>query len=186
MAKPHKNPPLTWERLDELFHVNPDLGLLIWKKNLGGRFRVNTIAGDLNHRFGYVPIRIDRVKYKRHRLIWFYVYREWPPELDHINGIRNDDRIDNLRKATRAQNLWNQAIPSNNTSGHKGISWRKDRNKWTVTLMVNGVHHCIGLYSDIQDAITARKLAEQRFHKGFIRNVNHTIRYPSSHPARCS
>src|SRR6266446_1826376 len=103
MAKPHKNPPLTWERLDELFHVDPDLGLLIWKKDSGKKRMVGKIAGDLSHRFGYICICIDYVDYKRHRLIWFYVHRCWPIELDHINGIRNEDGISNLREASHSQ-----------------------------------------------------------------------------------
>lgn len=182
-----KNESLAWERLNELFEIHPDKGLLLWKKNPGKMLKIGKLAGDLNHRFGYVVISIDRKKYKRHRLIWFYVHRVWPSEdLDHINGIRSDDRIDNLRKVHRAQNLWNAARTFRNTSGHKGVSWQPDRNKWKAYINANGVNHSLGDHERIEDAIAARKSAEQRLHKGFARNDNNPVRYPPSHASRRS
>ena len=169
MAKPHKNPPLTWERLDELFCVDTDRGTLIWKANSGKKRMIGRLAGDLRHRFGYVQISIDKVIYRRSRLIWFYVHRDWPEELDHINGIRNDDRITNLRPVTRAQNMWNAKKLTTNKSGHKGVSWHKQLSKWRANIRCNGKWYHLGTFNEIDDAIMARKSAELRLYQGFAR-----------------
>jgi hypothetical protein len=181
-----KDKGLTWERLNDLFEVYPETGILIWRKNPGKMNKAGRVAGDLNHRFGYVIISIDRKKYKRHRLIWFYVHREWPPEdLDHINGLRSEDSISNLRLATRSQNLWNAGKSKTNTSGHKGVSWRKTRGKWRASIMKHGIYHVLGDFSDVNDAIKARKEAEIQLHQGFTRNdENSTVSYPASNTIR--
>jgi len=184
MAKPHKNPPLTWERLDELFHVDPIAGTLTWKKNSGKKNMIGKVAGDRSHRFGYVCVCIDRVDYKRHRLIWFYVHKCWPVnDLDHIDGVRDNDGISNLREASRAQNCWNSTIPKTNKSGHKGVSWCKKSQKWRVNIRANGAWRHLGLFDNIEDAVAARKAGEIQFHEGFA-NEGRSLNYPSSHAPR--
>lgn len=187
MAKPHKNPKLTWERLNELFHIDPTNGVLIWKKNTGKKRMIGKIAGDLNHRFGYVCICIDRVDYKRHRLIWFYVHKQWPTaDLDHIDGVRDNDGILNLREATRSQNTWNSAIPRTNKSGYKGVCWNKRANKWRAYIKAYDVWHHLGHFDNIEDAISARKQAETQYHEGYASHKDRAIGYPSSHASGCS
>jgi len=77
-------------------------------------------------------------QHKAHRLIWLYVYGEMPKEIDHINGDRQDNRLENLRSVTRSQNQFNKAMAQNNTSGYRGVSWHKKSQQWVIRVCANG------------------------------------------------
>ena len=83
--------------------------------------------------------------------------------IDHINRNRLDNRKSNLRYATPQQNCMNKSKQSNNTSGYPGVSWRKDRNKWRAFITVDRKQIALGLYENKEDAITARKAAEEKY-----------------------
>ena len=87
--------------------------------------------------------------------------------IDHINGSKGDNRIENLRQATRSQNLANQKINSVNTSGLKGVSWRKDRNKWHTQIRVSGKLKHLGYYIDKHEAHVAYCKAADKYHGEF-------------------
>ena len=92
------------------------------------------------------------------------VYGKFPPkslEIDHINQNRLDNRIENLRVVTKSINLQNQKLSSNNTSGHIGVCWIKDANKWRAAIGVDGKLIYLGNYARIEDAIAVRKQAEK-------------------------
>lgn len=96
---------------------------------------------------GRVGIRFDGGRYLRSRLAWFYVYGRWPvAEIDHINCDYGDDRIANLREATRAQQLMNARIRSDNRSGYKGVVWSKRDKKWVAAIVVLGKYQYLGGY----------------------------------------
>lgn len=100
----------------ELFDYDKETGFFIRKVNRQ-RGRAGDIAGTLKE--GYIRIIINNERCLAHRLAWMYVYGEWPSgEIDHINRIRSDNRISNLRICTRQQNCNNTDLNSNNTSGH--------------------------------------------------------------------
>lgn len=80
--------------------------------------------------------------------------------VDHINGDKSDNRRANLRFATRSTNAMNRAEPSNNTSGHRGVYWRAERNRWLAYISVHGKRRSLGNYREIEDAINARLKAE--------------------------
>ena len=109
---------------------------------------------------GYV---VDRNNKKQHRLIM----DEYNPniEIDHINHNVFDNRKINLRKSTRSNNQSNAKLSKNNTSGCKGVIYRKDSNKWRAVLMRNGIRYELGSYNDKKDAIKARKQAEEKYCK---------------------
>jgi hypothetical protein len=78
---------------------------------------------------------------------------EGKPTIDHINRDRTDDRIENLRWATRAEQTANQVyVHRTNTSGVRGVCWHKKGAKWQVRIMVGGTHLYLGLFDDIHDA----------------------------------
>jgi hypothetical protein len=115
---------------------------------------------------GYENIMVDNVRHKSHRLAWFYMHGEWPPhQVDHINRVRGDNRIANLRLATRAENLQNRNLSKNNTSGHEGVKWNGRVGKWYAQISHNKERMHLGSYSNIEDAIAARSAARLKLHK---------------------
>lgn len=161
-----KELPLTQERLKHLLHYNPDTGVFTWLSKPSRRINSGSIAGRIKPKKGYVEIGISGRIYLAHRLAWLYIYGTWPKEqVDHINGIRNDNRIKNLRLATTSQNQWNKKMQKNNTSGIKGVSWDNQRGKWIAQCWLFGKHHKIGRFSSIDDADRAIRQFREK-HQG--------------------
>ena len=114
--------------------------------------KVGHRAGTVDHA-GYRQIKVNLVIYKEHRLAWLYVYGEWPEEeIDHINGNKADNRLINLRTATRKQNARNRGLVTSNTSGFKGVSWDAKNGKWLATATVAGIQKHIGRYATPEQA----------------------------------
>jgi len=88
-------------------------------------------------------------------------------DIDHINGDKLDNRRENLRSATRSQNKMNRGKQKNNTSGHKGVSWH--RNKWQVKIQVNSKQKHLGLFDDIEEAAKTYKKAAEKYHSNFAK-----------------
>lgn len=108
---------------------------------------------------GYVVCRDHNIKL--HKLIMNDLDNKYI--IDHINRKRLDNRRENLRIATPQQNAMNKSIQPNNTSGVPGVSWRKDRNKWRAFITINRKQIALGNYENIDDAIAARKAAEEKY-----------------------
>ena len=101
-----------------------------------------------------------------HKLIWFIAYGKLPKvQIDHINQVRTDNRLVNLREVTSAENNRNRKITSNNASGVLGVHWNKIKRRWIGTVTFDGVVYHIGSYKDIDDAEIAVK--SFRKEKGF-------------------
>jgi hypothetical protein len=124
-----------------------------------------SIAGTVR-KSGYVGISIHGVVYYGHRLAWFYIKKEWPRYIDHINGNKGDNRWANLRECSMAENQQNRTtIQINNTSGARGVSWYGRKNKWTASIHVNYEKINLGFFQTKELAISARKIAKVKFHK---------------------
>ena len=141
---------ITQERLKELLHYDPETGVFTWLVSRGGRV-IGAIAG-CKMPIGYVGICVDRKAHLAHRLAWLYIYAVLPPDdIDHINGDRADNRIVNLRLATRGENHQNiRKAHRDSATGYLGVSPWKGKYKAQITL--NGVKHYFGLYPTIEDA----------------------------------
>ncbi len=99
---------ITAQRLREVLHYEESTGEFHWKVSRQGTNGVGSIAGSINSD-GYRVICVDGVVYKAQRLAWLYAHGRWPVgDVDHINGLRGDNALINLREATRTQNIANQ------------------------------------------------------------------------------
>ncbi len=153
---------MTQEELKSVVTYDPETGIFRWRETGPGR---KAEAGAVLKPRGYTHICIDGKRYYAHRLAWLYVYGVWPREyVDHINRDPRDNRIANLRQATHTENLQNKGKSTNNTSGHLGVSWRKDCDRWHARLRVDGKNHSLGYFKRLEDAVSARKAAEQLHH----------------------
>lgn len=129
-------------------------GRLYWRKAPSNNVKDGDEAGGLDAE-GYRRIYIKGRMYKRSTITWFIHTGEWVTRLDHINRVRDDDRIENLRVADRTLQSRNRGLFKNNTSGFKGIYKRGD--KWRV----NCYDRWVGTYKSLTIAVAARRLAEQ-------------------------
>lgn len=150
---------LTQERLKELLYYNPQFGIFVWI-NDRARGLKGSIAGRVNNG-GYTQIGIDSKRYNAHRLVFLYIDGKFPEnEVDHINHKRSDNRLLNLRKATKTENSKNRVLSKSNKSGFHGIFFIEKIGRWKVDISINGERKTIGSFKCKEDAIRARKNAE--------------------------
>jgi hypothetical protein len=158
---------LTADTVREVLDYNPETGIFIWKVRDRRWFKrdrswkqwndkyAGTVAGSLNKN-GYRAITLDYKAYYAHRLAWLYIYGVWPEnEIDHINHIKDDNRINNLREATRSQNEMNGSRLKWGVSQYRGVSWSIEKNKWRSYIKVNGTFHHLGYFTVEEDAARA-------------------------------
>jgi hypothetical protein len=158
---------LTQEKLKELFSYDPKTGNFIRLSKYSSNIVVGSIAGHKDKK-GYVRMMVLGTLYRAHRLAWLYMYGVHPKDqLDHINNIKSDNRICNLREASGFQNNWNIKLKKNNTSGHKGVIYRKDSNKWRARCLLNRVAYNLGSFVNYDDAVAAYQEFAKKHHGDF-------------------
>jgi hypothetical protein len=160
---------LNWDYLRSIYDYDPDTGHFTHKtgRPRGGWAKPGKIAG-CRRSDGYILIRIKGFNYRAHRLAWFYTHGRWPTDLiDHANGDPSDNRIHNLREATRSSNAANSKRPSDNTSGYKGVTLAKRSQRWQA--QVNGRY--LGLFSTVEAAADAYARAAKELHGEFARTA---------------
>lgn len=155
---------ITQARLKELFHYDPSTGLFTRLVDvIGSRFKKGDIAGSTMPN-EYTSIGIDRKLYPAHRLVWLYIHGEFPSaDIDHINRVRDDNRLSNLRSVSRSENLKNKKIPDSNTSGVMGVHWHNRTRRWIARIGVSGKKKSLGTFLNKEDAVRARKHAEIKY-----------------------
>ena len=144
----------------------------------GGLYRKETKGGGVKgERFGSIDkkkrYRKGHINYKNfteHRLIYLYFYGELPVSVDHINGDTTDNRIENLRKASLSQNQHNSKKNKNNSSGHKGVSWDKSKNKWKVAVWLKSKIVFQKVFHDFELACLVADEARNLYHKEYARH----------------
>jgi hypothetical protein len=163
------------EELHEILKYDPDTGKFTWRERaetyplpLSGIRAFNTRnAGkevyEEEHR-GYGRLSLLGKRYKSHRVAWAMHTGDWPfDQIDHINGIRSDNRIENLRAVTQTENSRNMKRPSNNMSGVIGVYWDKFARCWTAQIAVSGKKIELCRTKDFEDAVAARAAAEVKY-----------------------
>jgi hypothetical protein len=119
------------------------------------------------HKQGYKGFKINGKVIGEHRLVWVYHFGFMPSLIDHINGDRSDNRVENLRVATNSQNICNSRLAKNNTSGAKGVIWAKDRNKWRARIVSGVVKKWLGSFNSYEEACKTVNNARKELHKDF-------------------
>lgn len=149
---------LSLQRMREVIACDPTAGLLSWKAS-------GKVAG-CRRRDGYLAVRIDRRLYLAHRLVWLYARGEWPAEhIDHINGDRSDNRIENLRDVSPHVNSQNRRTVRKETqSTYLGV-W-KNHKGWQAVLTVAGARRCLGTFKTPEEAHAAYVAAKRVHHEG--------------------
>lgn len=160
------NSNLTAARLRELLSFDELTGIFTWRESRSSR-RAGDPAGCLDYE-GYRVIRVESKTCRAHRLAWLYVYGKWPDDqIDHINGLRDDNRLANLRDVTRFVNAQNKRTTRAKTaSGRQGVTPDKYSDKWVAKLFIDGKVTVLGKFDDIDCAEQAYLAAKRTHHIG--------------------
>lgn len=155
---------LTQSRLKELLEYNPETGVFTRLVRTANKTKIGDTVGKL-HNKGYRHTNIFGKDHLLHRLAWLYMMGEWPQaDIDHVNGVRDDNRFCNLREATRGENLQNMRMSPRNTSGFMGVYWCKHRKKWRAQIRVKGRTVGLGRFATPEDAYAAYLAAKVKYH----------------------
>lgn len=148
------SPNITQTKLKELLAYNPETGVFTWKVTRG-KAKSGSIA-QTKGPHGYLTARVSQKSYLLHRLAWLYMYGCFPEgEIDHINGVRHDNRIANLRCVTRDEQMQNIAVKRTSTTGVLGVSPHKISGKYRARIWVDGQRRNLGLFETVEEASAA-------------------------------
>lgn len=180
MAKPIKE-DFSAEFLRRILDYRPETGEFTWKPRpeYAPRWSVRWAgkpAGAVNLGLGYLIIQIQtgpkepRANFAAHRLAWLYIHGAWPDrEIDHANGVRTDNRIENLRLANDSENSCNKARQRNNVSGVTGVWWNSQASRWTAQVSKGGLRVWRKNFATFEDAVAARKERVRQIHGDFTK-----------------
>lgn len=155
----------TSSRLKEIMEYRD--GVLYWKPNRNGCIVTKPAGSKLPN--GYISIKVDGVPYKAHRLVWAWHYNETPKMLDHINGIKDDNRIENLRICNDSENARNKTKYKTNSTGYANVVWNKNNNNYNVQISVNKKRLHIGAFNDLELAALVAEEARSKYFGNFAR-----------------
>jgi hypothetical protein len=157
-------PKLTADRLRQVLNYDPQTGLFTWRERVAKCVHVGDTAGCREKRIGYITIGIDSDIHKAHRLAWLYVTGAWPVKyIDHVNGVKHDNRFENLREVFEDGNSQNVRKPNKrNKSGFIGVI--KFQNKWRASITVEKKTRRIGDYNTPEEAHEAYLVAKRMYH----------------------
>ena len=161
-------PMLTAARLREILSYDPETGIFVHRTVKRGGKKAGAVAGCLNKRIGYWVVRIDRKLYYAHRLAWLHAHGEWPAEyVDHINGVRDDNRLVNLRCVDHTTNCQNKrAAQSNSASGLLGVVFVARLKKFKAEITIDRRMVCLGWFATAEEAYKAYLQKKRQVHAG--------------------
>ncbi|AVX04196.1 hypothetical protein MXMO3_01670 [Maritalea myrionectae] len=158
---------LTQKELFSIIKYDPETGILTWAQDRGSNARKGQKIGSQTE-YGYVVFVINGRRYRAHRIAFLYMTGRWPAEcVDHINGIRHDNRWENLREASKAENCRNASKRRDNSSGYKGVSHHKATGKFQAQIRVNKKNTNLGIFPTAKEAFSAYCVASRKMHGAF-------------------
>jgi hypothetical protein len=177
----NNNGKLTQEQLKRILDYNPETGIFIHKLSPNGRIKKGHIAGT-SGKDTYVKIKINFTLFLAHRLAWLYIHGYFPEnDIDHVNRIKNDNRIINLREASRSCNIRNASIRSDNKTGITGIYYDSKHNRWVAGITINGNSQYIGRFKTLAEAAYARWTAEKKYNFPNCCTISSSFLYLKEH-----
>jgi len=175
MAKSKKKYTYPYQRLidisvaEDIIDFDPITQNMFWKHRASEYFKDPNRSFSWNAKnegkqcFNYLDVNgylrgvIFKHKIPKHRLIWLFSYGRWPNGfIDHINGIKTDNRLVNLREVTSKENSKNRAISKSNSTGHMNVYNAKRQGAYRVAFCIDGKYKSLGVYDNIQDAVDVR------------------------------
>jgi hypothetical protein len=147
-----KTLPVTMLR--QLFAYDNNTGLVSWKIPRKNGVVAGVVAGSVDSTSGYARLCFGRKSYKVHRVVWALAYGEWPViDIDHINGDKTDNRLENLRLATRAENLRSMKKRKNSLCSLKGVTrYMKNKDRFCAQIRIDGKQRSLGIFDSQQAA----------------------------------
>jgi hypothetical protein len=140
----------------ELIDYNPETGEM--RRNTTHKRWMNRPPGSAD-KDGYTILRVGGRLFRAHRLAWLLHYGEWPDgDIDHVNGIRTDNRISNLRECNAMQNAQNRI-------GQRGCSLFKPTGRWKAKIRSNGIEYHLGYFDSEAEAVGAYRKAKEELHE---------------------
>lgn len=165
---------ITQELAREYLRYEPETGHLYWIKKSSDKTVVGKRAGWQRSKNGYRQVGLMGQIIYEHRLIWMMVNGKLPDsQVDHVNGVKDDNRYENLRHADSSQNVANIGAKRDNTSGAKNVHWCNRTSKWIAKVKLYGKTHYGGAFDQYEDAVRASAVARQKVHGEF---ANHACR----------
>lgn len=158
---------LTQEYLKACIYYDPGTGIFTAKLPLNTR-KEGDVLGSGGSSHGYLSVLVAQRSYLAHRLAWFYVYGEWPEQIDHIDRNRHNNRLSNLRPCTHQENTWNVGLRGQTASGVVGVNWNQLRRKWVAKISMNRQSKTLGYFDELSDAQAARQDAVQKYRGHFL------------------
>ncbi len=155
-------------KFHRLIDYTPDTGACRWKTRVSRRVFAGDIIGCADS-YGYLVFKINRKSYKLHRVIHYMQTGEWPDQMDHINGKRDDNRWENLRNVTTNENMMNRKLDRRSKTGVAGVNQHRDTGRFKAYINKSKKEYFLGYFDDFFEACCARKSAEAKH--GF--HVNH-------------
>lgn len=167
--------PIYEQAIKDRLHYDPATGILTWRDPRPEDFRSEAHMRTWRTRFagqkagklrpdGYISVRItvDGVTtcFLAHRIAWFVAHGRWPEgQIDHVNGVRTDNRIENLRDVSPLENRRNMRCYARSQTGVAGVTWSAHAKRWMARINTDGRQKNLGYFLRFEDAVTARERA---------------------------
>lgn len=155
---------LIQERARALLDYDSGTGIFTWRMRRGN-VAAGSVAGS-PHGGGYVIIGVDGRLHLAHRLAWLWMTGAWPvDQIDHVNGLKTDNRFANLREATTSENHQNMPLRVDNKSGATGVRFCRRSRRWVAQICIQYRKTTIGSFLTRDEAIQARRAAKAATHR---------------------